>query len=217
MSKGRLYIVRNPLFPTLFKIGFTTKGSVEDRGLNASNVPESFEVIREFECDDVEGMEKLFHETYEPYRYYSQLDGRGKKTEFFVIACLANAIAWMDKLKGLTDITEEVEEKVKKIAENEEVLNKNLFDKSKVVRRSVFNFSEMGIPVGAILEFAPDPQIKIKVINNRQIEFKNKIQSFSSITAKLLKLKSSYVRPTPHWTYNGKCLFDIYNETYPYK
>jgi hypothetical protein len=36
MAKGRVYIVKNPLFPTLFKIGFTIKKSVEDRVLNAS-------------------------------------------------------------------------------------------------------------------------------------------------------------------------------------
>ena len=73
MSKGRVYIVKNPLFPTLFKLGFTTKNSVEERGLSASNLPEAFEVIREYECDDCEETEKLFHETYEQHRYYSQL------------------------------------------------------------------------------------------------------------------------------------------------
>ena len=64
MSKGRVYIVKNPLFPTLFKLGFTTKNSVEERGLSASNLPEAFEVIREYECDDCEETEKLFRELY---------------------------------------------------------------------------------------------------------------------------------------------------------
>ena len=217
MAKGRVYIVRNPLFPTLFKIGFTTKGSVEDRGLNASNVPEAFEVIREYECDDSKETEQLFHDTFEQFRYYSQLDGRGKQTEFFAIACLANAVAWMDKLKGLTDITEEAEAEVEAKVKAEESANKELFDKSKIVRRSIFNFSEMCIPVGAILYFTRNPKVSVKVLNDKQVEYEGEPHSFSFITAKLLKAKNKYAHPTPYWTYEGRNLRDIYDETYPAK
>ena len=215
MAKGRVYIVKNPLFPTLFKMGFTTKKSVEERGLSASNLPEAFQVIREYECDDYEETEKLFHDTFEPFRYYSQLDGRGKQTEFFSVVCLGNAVAWMDKLKGLTDITEEAEAEVEAIAEAEEKANKDFFDKSKVVRRSVFDFYEMGIPKGASLQFVRDPSIHVKVINNKQVEYDGKPISFSLVTAQLLKARAKYAHPTPYWTYEEKNLLDIYNETYP--
>jgi hypothetical protein len=218
MAKGRVYIVKNPLFPTLFKIGFTTKKSVEERGLSASNLPEAFQVIREYECDDYEETEKLFHDTFEPFRYYSQLDGRGKQTEFFSVACLGNAVAWMDKLKDLNDITDETEAEVEAIAEEEEKANKVFFDKSKiVVRRSVFDFYEMGIPKGASLQFVRDPSIHVKVIDNKQVEYDGKPQSFSLITARLLKSSAKYVPPTQYWTYEGKNLRDTYNETYPAK
>jgi hypothetical protein len=213
MAKGRVYIVKNPLFPTLFKIGFTTKSSVEERGLSTSNLPEAFEVIREYECDDYEETEELFHNTFEPFRYYSQLDGRGKQTEFFSVACLANAVAWMDKLQGFTDITEEAEEE----AEVELKGKKEIFDTSKVVRRSVFDFFEMGIPRNAILHFERDPAISVKVIDNKQVEYDGKPHAFSRLTAQLLKSRSKYAHPTPYWTYDGKNLRDIYNETYPAK
>jgi len=215
MAKGRVYIVKNPLFPTLFKIGFTTKKTVEERGLNISNVPESFEVIREYECDDYEYTEKLFHQTFEHFRYYSQLDGRGRKTEFFAVACLQNAIAWIDKLNGLTDITQAAEAEIEDRAEAEEQANKNLYDKSRVVRRAVFNFIEMGIPIGAVLRFAKNPEICAKVYDSRQVEHEGKLWSFSPLTAKLLKSKSKYVCPTPYWTYKDQCLQDIYDKTYP--
>ena len=213
MAKGRVYIVKNPLFPTLFKIGFTTKSSVEERGLSASNLPEAFEVIREYECDDYEETENLFHNTFEPFRYYSQLDGRGKQTEFFSVACLANAVAWMDKLKDFTDITEEAEAE----AESEVTREKEVFDKSKVVRRSVFDFFEMGIPRNAILYFERDPAISVKVIDNKQVEYDGKPHALSRLTAQLLKGRAKYAHPTPYWTYDGKNLRDIYNETYPSK
>ena len=109
MSKGILYIVRNPLFPTLFKIGYTTKNSIEERKLDNTSLPEAFEEIRKFKCDNVEEMEKLFHETFDQHRYYSISDKRGTKTEFFSIVCLKKAVAWMDRLKGLTDATDEEE------------------------------------------------------------------------------------------------------------
>lgn len=218
MPKGRVYIVKNPLFPTLFKIGFTTKKSVEERGLSASNLPEAFEVIREYECDDYEETEKLFHDTFEPFRYYSQLDGRGKQTEFFSVACLANAVAWMDKLKGFTDITEATEAEVEAIADAEEKANKGLFDKSKVVsRRSAFDFYEMGIPKGAILQFVKNPSITVKIFDNKQVDYDGKIHALSRLTAQLLKSPSKYVAPMPNWTYEGKNLHDYYNETYPVK
>jgi len=216
MAKGRVYIVKNPLFPTLFKIGFTTKKSVEERGLNASNLPEAFQVIREYECDDYEETEKLFHETYEMFRYYSQLDGRGKQTEFFSVSCLGNAVAWMDKLKGLTDVTEEAEAEVEVFEEAEEKANKDFFNKSKaVVRRSVFDFYEMGIPKGASLQFIRDSSVNVRVIDNRKVEYNGKSQSFSLVTALLLKSSAKYVNPCPYWTYEGINLHDIYNETYP--
>lgn len=170
MAKGRVYIVRNPLFPTLFKIGFTTKNSVEERGLNASNIPEAFDIIREYECNDFEEIESLFHRTFEPYRYYSQLDGRGKRTEFFTVACLANAIEWIDKLKGLTDITEEAEAEAEDIAEAEEHKNEELFDKSKIIIRkkpvSWTTFDMLGIPIGTDLQFFHDPNIKVTTADN---------------------------------------------------
>ena len=216
MAKGRVYIVKNPLFPTLFKIGFTTKKSVEDRGLSASNLPEAFEVIREYECDDYEETEKLFHDTFEPFRYYSQLDGRGKQTEFFSVACLANAVAWMDKLKGFTDITEAAEAEVEAIADEEEKSKKSIFYKTKVVtRRSVFDFYEMGIPKGATLHFIKDTSKYCKVFDNKQVEYDGKPQSFSLLTGRLLKTSYKYAHPTPYWTYEGKSLREIYNETYP--
>jgi hypothetical protein len=216
MAKGRVYIVKNPLFPTLFKIGFTTKKSVEDRGLNASNLPEAFDVVREYECDDYEETEKLFHKTFESFRYYSQLDGRGKRTEFFSNVCLSNAIAWMDKLKGLTDITEEAEAEVEAMAKAEEKANKDIFDKSKiVVRRPVFDFDDMGIPKGASLQFERDSAIQVKVIDNKQVEYNGKPQSLSLLTAKLLKSRAKYSPPMQYWTYEGKNLRVIYNETYP--
>jgi len=65
------------------------------------------------------------------------------------------------------------------------------------------------------LQFVRDSSIHVKVIDNKKVEYDSKPQSFSLVTALLLKAKWKYVNPSPHWTYEGKNLRDIYNETYP--
>jgi len=52
MSKGIVYIVRNPAFMHVFKIGYTEKNSVELRGLNIGNVPEDYQILFSFECEN---------------------------------------------------------------------------------------------------------------------------------------------------------------------
>lgn len=59
MPKGLLYFARNSAFQHLIKIGKTTL-SFEDRGLSASNVPEPFEAIAVFECEDINWVEKRY-------------------------------------------------------------------------------------------------------------------------------------------------------------
>ena len=122
----------------------------------------------------------------------------------------------MDKLKDLTDITEEAVAEAEAEVEAEAKEKKESFDKSKIlVRRPVFDFYKMGIPKGAVLHFEKDPSIHVTVIDNRQVEYDGKPQAFSWITARLLKSRAEYAHPAPYWSYDGKNLRVIYNETYP--
>ncbi|GBF22722.1 hypothetical protein tpqmel_0126 [Candidatus Gastranaerophilus sp. (ex Termes propinquus)] len=212
MTKGIVYIVRNPAFYHLIKIGLTTKSCAKDRGLDSSNVPEDYKVLYAYECNNPKEIEAHLHELFKMYRHYT---ATGRQTEFFYIGCLADAKASLKMLEkaGNRNITEELQEEIK---ENQNDVN--VYDETKKLifpyRRKAFNFEEMGIPAGTVLNFVKDPSIAVKVVDNRLVEYQNKQWAFSEITARLLKNKNKYCQPTKHWLYNGKNVGEIYDETY---
>ena len=77
---GVVYILQNPSFGDLLKIGFTTK-RLEERiaGLNGTNVPEPFECIAAFHSFSPREDEKKIHDRLREYR-------GNKNREFFSIA-----------------------------------------------------------------------------------------------------------------------------------
>ena len=77
---GIIYCVRNPLFPHLVKIGQTIKETVEERGLNASNVPENFETVFANKVSNVKAVETAVHNGCADFRYVSKSQ---RATEFF--------------------------------------------------------------------------------------------------------------------------------------
>jgi hypothetical protein len=103
-KKGIVYIVQNPAFPHLFKIGYTEKDTVEARGLNASMVPEDFNVLLGYECDNPEEVEEHLHKAHKNYRHYTIT---GRKTEFFYVCCLQEAKKTLEllKSKGVKEIS----------------------------------------------------------------------------------------------------------------
>jgi hypothetical protein len=101
--------------------------------------------------------------------------------------------------------------------------NPNAFNKEDLVfreagrqlakRRPPLDFEEMGIPIGAILEFVSS-EASVEVVSNRKVRLGDEEMSVTQATGALLKLDYS-VAPGPHWTYQVKTLRTIYNETYP--
>jgi hypothetical protein len=122
MSKGLVYMVKNPAFPHLFKIGRTTKTEVEERGLNGSNVPEDYETIKAVQVDDSEAVEKQLHIDFKQYRHETI---SGRKTEFFYVFCLDHAIRTLEGTKGGIDFTSEVSELIQD--ESEKADEKELY------------------------------------------------------------------------------------------
>ena len=72
----------------------------------------------------------------------------------------------------------------------------------------------MGIVEGSILTYNADPSIMVKVVSDKRVEYQGEETSLTAITKTLLNSKWG-VQPTPRWSYNGKNLQDIYDETFP--
>ena len=71
----------------------------------------------------------------------------------------------------------------------------------------------MGIPIGSVLKFTQSPEESVEVSNERRVSFKGENISLSAVTKELLNI-SYRISPGHYWTYQGKVLKDIYNETY---
>lgn len=74
-----------------------------------------------------------------------------------------------------------------------------------------FNMYKVGIKDGDILTFVDDPSIKVKVVGNRQVEYKGGVYSLSQLGSKLYheigkKPRSIYVRGSSCFAFNGTVL-----------
>jgi|GEM_PF-1801996 len=99
----------------------------------------------------------------------------------------------------------------------EKYLNNNFKNEIKK-RRPPLNFSEMGIPIGAKLDFSYDEKsAEVFVSSDRKVKTadSDEEKSLTQITREILELDYN-VHPTRYWSYEGKSLNAYYNETYTF-
>ena len=206
MSKKKeiVYVLQNEAMPGLIKIGITHDEQVDKRlqTLYTTGVPLPFECIWAGEVDDCAEIESLIHNAFSDFRI-------NPKREFFKLKP-ERVIPLLKKLASAEIMTNKVEKMFNgsvSVAEKEAV---------KQFHRPMLDFKEMGISVGDELLYEKDPTIRVTVISNKKINFEGKEYSLSALTKKIRKLPY-YVAPCKYWSYKGKNLDNIYNETYPLK
>jgi hypothetical protein len=199
-NQGIVYILTNPAIPDMIKIGITTHEDVKMRmaQIYTTGVPLPFECVYAAKVANYEKVEKALHIAFGPNRV-------NPKREFFEIDA-AQAIAII-KLMEIEDVTPKVAREKEQVDEIEREAGE-----AYAKRRPRFSFSEMGIPVGSELISVANGE-KITVVNDRTVNFRGEETSLTSATRVILD-NSYHVAPGPYWTYNGKRLRDIYNETY---
>jgi hypothetical protein len=197
-----VYLLTNPSMPGMVKIGYTAQNDAKKRidGLYTTGVPFPFKI--EFVCKvhDAAEVEAALHTAFGPNRV-------NPKREFFQIDP-GQAIAIL-RLLHVEEATEEVQEQ----PEEGEVDAQSLAAAEQFVkRRPNLNFVEMGIPIGSELVCQTNG-IKVTVEGPKKVLLDGESLSLSAATRQALQISYS-VAPGPHWTFNGKLLQDIYNETY---
>lgn len=80
-------------------------------------------------------------------------------------------------------------------------------------RRPALNYLEMGIPEGATLLYQ-DGETTCTVLDGRHVQFKGESCSLSAITAELMGQPGRPIRGPSYWSYNGRNLAELYEETY---
>ncbi len=197
---GVVYVLTNPAMPGLVKIGRTSRGSIDARlnELYSTGVPVPFECVFAGKIEDEGKVERAFHTAFGPYRI-------NPKREFFEIEP-EQAIALLE-LMVVEDVTPDLQTEAATVDVGAEDGAKRL-----KARRPVQNFVEMGIPVGSTLVFSDDVST-CTVASGRRVSFEGEEISLTALTQKLLE-SDRPLQPSPHWTYNGRRLSAIYDETY---
>ena len=198
--QGIVYVLTNPAMPGLVKIGKTSSDYVLIRltELYSTGVPVPFECAYAAKVIDYSTVEKAFHEAFGPYRINT-------KREFFMIEP-EQAIALL-KLLDDEDVTPAIQTEAEDVdRDSKQGANKLKF------RRSVFNFEEMGIPIGSELQMVNSVETVI-VVSGRKVSYKGEDMALSTLTRDLLGYKWR-VNPSKYWLFKGQLLGDIYDDTY---
>lgn len=186
--------------PDLVKIGCTSQDDISPRlgQLYSTGVPLPFKVEFAARVPNPEIVERALHQAFAPNRVNA-------KREFFQIDA-SQAIAIL-KLLHVEDATREIE-RVASAVDKEDLMAAEQYR----AKRPAMNYIEMGIPIGSTLNFTKG-DATVQVIAPRKIQLNGIEMSLTAATRQLLE--NDYdVAPGPYWTFNGKTVSDIYNETY---
>ena len=78
------------------------------------------------------------------------------------------------------------------------------------VKRPPIDFAKCGIPKGAELIYTENSNIKVTVVNNHKVKYQDELTSLSAIVK---QLKGYNVAGPSYFTYNGKIITEIADET----
>ena len=183
----------NPALKDMVKIGFATDVEGRRRQLSTTALPYEYEVYATYETSgnlEDKKLHKMIDNLNPDLRVTSN-------REFFLMSPqeayeLLEAIATISGTK----------DKLKKV--------KLVDTKKQKVRRPPVNFAKCGIPIGAELVFVEDPSVIVTVVSDRKVQYNEEITSLSAISD---RIKGYSTSGPSYFTYNGKKISDIADET----
>ncbi len=195
-----VYVLRNEAMPNLIKIGKTQRKDLQARmsELYSTGVPFPFECLWAGEVRDCSRIESLIHNAFRHNRV-------NPKREFFNIEP-DQVIPLLQEL-AINELTFDVDKALNQGVSKEEQ------DAPKQFHRPMLNFEEMNIPIGSTLIYVKNSDITSTVTGIKKVTFEDVEFSLTALTRKLLDLPYN-VAPCRYWTYEGKNLQNIYDETY---
>lgn len=196
-----VYVLTNTAMPGLIKIGVTNQTDLDlrMRQLYTTGVPVPFECHYACRVDVRKKVESSLHYAFSSHRI-------NPNREFFKLD--PEKVKSILMLLKVDDITEEVE---KELAESSDAVDKEAAESLKK-KRPRMNFAKMGILPGSKLLFR-DGKTEVTVIDDRMVSLNNEDCFLTAATMKVMGI-TRQIQPSPYWTFNGKLLIDIYDETY---
>lgn len=211
-TKGVIYILTNPSFKEYVKIGYADNIEQRLQQLNRSEcIPFAFRVYATYEVDsrlsDLK-IHSIIDKLNPNLRSIDNFNGQKRVREFYAMSpedaySILEAIAQIhnrvDKLKLIEP-------------NNEEKLDEQVAEEIQIEcrsRASNFTFSEMQIPIGAVLEYCNDSTITCTVVDERRVKYKDEVTFLTSLANKLVGKR---VNGGPrYFKYKGALLWDIEN------
>jgi hypothetical protein len=189
--------------PGLVKIGKTTQLEIEERmkQLYGTGVPVPFDCAFACQVKDASEVEKTLHFAFGATRI-------NPNREFFKIE--SERVIAVLKLLKVDDITQQVEQTIE--ADVSAADKQSAQTLREAARRPRMNFHELNIPNGSVL-VSKDGKFQATVVDEKKVDYDRIICSLTAATRKMLGLPDDYpLQPSPHWTYNGKTVKEIYDD-----
>lgn len=194
MAKGYIYIMTNPCLNGMVKIGYATDVETRRQQLSTTALPYEYEVYATYETSgklEDKKLHKLIDNLNPDLRV-------SKNREFFVMSA-EDAYGLLESIATISGS----QDKLLKIKEDTS-------STSTKTKKPAVNFAKCNIPVGAELVFVDDPNVKVTVINERKVQYKNELTSLSAVAK---GIKGYSIAGPSYFTYNGKLVSDIAEET----
>ncbi len=208
-TNGVIYIMTNPSFPDYVKIGYAHNIEKRLKQLNRSEtIPFAFRVYAVYkvnsELTDKE-LHKLIDKLNPDLRTIENFDGRERVKEFYAMS-VEDAY---DLLESIAKISGTLDRLQRLTPEGHEILDEQIAQKVReTAKRGPFRFSVCNIPFGSELSFVEDPTIKVKVVDDRHIEYNGETTSLSALARKLKQFDHP-VQGTLWFSYKGETLVDL--------
>lgn len=191
-----VYILTNEAMEGMVKIGRTTT-SIEQRirELDNTSVPLPFQCFYAGEVGNSALVEGKLHRIFSDKRIRTN-------REFFRVD--PNQVREAIQLAELRDITPRGDVVVD--ASDVQALQKAVTSED---RRARLRFSELNIPMGAVLTFTKDEAVTARIVADGKVEFENEVMSPSAaalILVKRLGYNWSAVSGSAFWQFEGETL-----------
>lgn len=210
-SKGVIYILTNPSFKEYVKIGYADDIEKRLQQLNRSEcIPFAFRVYATYEVDsrlsDLK-IHSIIDKLNPNLRSIDNFNGQKRVREFYAMSpedaySILEAIA---EIHNRTDKLKLIEPDA--VAQSDESIAEEIQTETRI-RGANFTFSEWEIPVGAVLEYYRNPDIKCTVVDDRKVEYEGEIMFLTSVAKKITGKQSGIAGPR-YFKYKGTELWDI--------
>ena len=191
-ASGSVYVLSNPAMDGYIKIGRTDAGTVASvvqrmRTLKSTGVPLPFECEHASAVTDPVVVEKTLHEAFGDYRV-------SPKSEFFV-DLPAHRITVMLRLVEIEDVTP-------RSGQADESGDEPI----RTSHKATFRFDSVGIPKGAVLQWADDPEKVCTVADEKTyVNYEGRRWAISTLARELKGWKRTPAGPE-YWLYEGETL-----------